>query len=312
MDIIIILLFAISLIGFFWLKLRIGYGIRTPVHQVNWTRKNVKRKQLVLEVGSGHNPHIRSDVLCDKYFYDDSHRAGKIVFDRPLVIADAEKLPFKKKSFDFIIARHLIEHLDRPELFFREAMRVAKGGFLSVPTQLREQLLSDPQHRWYIKIIDSKLILKQKKEPYFNTAINEFIGKSFCDSERAFNKFMIRFWNKLELIFQWQEEFKFEINKKTDNFDKNKFTFASLDKPNKEIKEPYFKKARKIIQAILVKLAGNILFYHRIPSLEKILMCPDCGGDIKWQEHYILCLKCNRRYPIENKVPIMLIEKSIY
>ena len=39
----------------------------------------------VLEIGSGHNPKARSDVLCDKFITDDEQRGGRIVADRPIV-----------------------------------------------------------------------------------------------------------------------------------------------------------------------------------------------------------------------------------
>ncbi len=42
------------------------------------------------------------------------------------VVCDAEKLPFKKKSFDSVIAAEMIYYLDKPEKFLKEAYRVLK------------------------------------------------------------------------------------------------------------------------------------------------------------------------------------------
>ena len=35
---------------------------------------SIKRKDMVLEIGSGHNPMYRSDVIADKYTQDNTHR----------------------------------------------------------------------------------------------------------------------------------------------------------------------------------------------------------------------------------------------
>ena len=37
---------------------------------------------LVLDVGSGHNPNPRSDILCDRYIEDNTERGGAIRVDR--------------------------------------------------------------------------------------------------------------------------------------------------------------------------------------------------------------------------------------
>ena len=37
-----------------------------------------RANDLVLDVGSGHNPNPRSDILCDRYIEDDTERGGSI------------------------------------------------------------------------------------------------------------------------------------------------------------------------------------------------------------------------------------------
>ena len=39
----------------------------------------IKRKDMVLEIGSGHNPMYRSDVIADKFMQDNTHRCGEIL-----------------------------------------------------------------------------------------------------------------------------------------------------------------------------------------------------------------------------------------
>ncbi|GAG82018.1 unnamed protein product, partial [marine sediment metagenome] len=52
-----------------------------------------------------------------------------------LMVADAQKLPFKNDQFDAIIAFDVIEHLKKPENFLKEANRTLKlNGILIIAT----------------------------------------------------------------------------------------------------------------------------------------------------------------------------------
>ena len=53
-----------------------------------------------------------------------------------LILGDAHHLPFKEGSFDLILERHILEHLEKPTLVLRENSRILRdsGAFLvSVP-----------------------------------------------------------------------------------------------------------------------------------------------------------------------------------
>ena len=45
-------------------------------------------------------------------------------------------------------------------------------------------------------------------------------------------------------------------------------------------------------------------------ELLKILACPACKAGVKLEEEKIACAKCNRRYPIKDGIPIMLIDEA--
>lgn len=45
-------------------------------------------------------------------------------------------------------------------------------------------------------------------------------------------------------------------------------------------------------------------------DLLDILACPACKGDVKLEGGKIICIKCGRRYPIKDDIPIMLIEEA--
>jgi len=47
-------------------------------------------------------------------------------------------------------------------------------------------------------------------------------------------------------------------------------------------------------------------------KLLKILACPKCKGDLKYDEKNdrLICEKCKLAYPIKDGIPVMLIEEA--
>src|SRR5580765_5774015 len=86
---------------------------------------NVPASYRVLEVGGGHNPHPRSNVVVDKYADDNTHRSGdlKVLKNQTFLNADGENLPFKDKEFDYVICCHVLEHVENPVRFLSEQFR---------------------------------------------------------------------------------------------------------------------------------------------------------------------------------------------
>lgn len=128
------------------------------------TRIAIRKHWRVLDIGSGHNPHSRADILLDKDLLDNRERSGKpAVRDaRPLVVADAQNLPFKNHSFDYVIASHIAEHTSDPIAFCREIQRVAPRGYVECPGPLGERLLGEPFHLWIVKKKENTLLFKKK------------------------------------------------------------------------------------------------------------------------------------------------------
>ena len=90
----------------------------------------IKRRDKVLEIGPGHDPMFRSDVIVDKFPHDDTHRCGKILIfpHQQFVEADGEQLPFSENAFDYVICNQVLEHADNPARFIEEMVRVGKIG----------------------------------------------------------------------------------------------------------------------------------------------------------------------------------------
>ncbi|NIJ11451.1 SAM-dependent methyltransferase [Saccharomonospora amisosensis] len=126
----------------------------------------------ILEVGSGHNPHPRSSVLVDKYI-EPFEREGPLRVDRPIVIAEAERLPFRDKLFDVAIARQVLEHAEDPFLFVAEMSRVATSCRVETPSPLMETMFRvRAGHRWTVDQIAGEIVVW----PISQVAKSHYIG----------------------------------------------------------------------------------------------------------------------------------------
>ena len=45
-------------------------------------------------------------------------------------------------------------------------------------------------------------------------------------------------------------------------------------------------------------------------ELLQILACPACKADVELKDDKIGCVKCGRKYPIRNGIPIMLVDEA--
>lgn len=136
---------------------------RTPYDRDNL---KIRKKDKVLEIGSGHNPMYRSNVIVEKYIDDNSNRCGdiKIYPHQTFINADGENLPFKDKEFDYAVCNQVLEHVEHPDKFIKELMRVSKRGYIETPSLLGEHLFPKKSHRWVIMDIDNKLIFFDKSK----------------------------------------------------------------------------------------------------------------------------------------------------
>ena len=124
----------------------------------------------VLEVGAGDSPSPRADVLVDFALEPRERWGGRIQRDdRPLVLARGEALPFRDKSFDYVVAFHVLEHSEHPEMFLSELQRVASAGYIETPSFWSERVLPFSVHRLEVAAIDDghgpMLMIRKKSAP---------------------------------------------------------------------------------------------------------------------------------------------------
>ncbi|MHC1591785.1 MAG: class I SAM-dependent methyltransferase [Candidatus Helarchaeales archaeon] len=162
----------------------------------------------VLDVGSGHNPHPRANVICDTPKTGNEHRSGHpLKKDKRFIWGDIESLPFKDKEFDFIICTHVLEHVNNPIIACNELIRVGKAGYIETPSKCSEIFLPRPGHVWYISFIDGVLIF----EPIKKRSTFDF-NKMYLNDKKFHKQ-----WHDSKaftyITLSWNETFKYKVIK---------------------------------------------------------------------------------------------------
>ena len=134
----------------------------------------IKKKDLVLDIGGWAMPFNRANYIVDIQPYetrgffgsqggDKEHFTKKtwILHD----ISSKKKLPFKNKQVDFVICSQTLEDIRDPIWFCSELIRIAKKGYIEVPSMVVEltkgiankKYVGYYHHRWLIEILIIKL-----------------------------------------------------------------------------------------------------------------------------------------------------------
>jgi len=171
-----------------------------------WKKWNIKKGDFVLELGSGGNPMIRSDILVDKHIHDDSERELNITKDRPLICADIADLPFKENIFDFVYTSHVLEHLGEVKKSINEIARVGKRGLIIVPGEIFERAWDKHTHKWIITVIENQLIFREKCI-CTHLIQNDILGKW----RDIFWKIYTKNKKLLDIYYFWEDIIPFKI-----------------------------------------------------------------------------------------------------
>ena len=184
---------------------------RTTISQIN----NILDKNPnwnVLDIGCGYRAHKNASVISDIQDLSDFYK------DKKFIQVKEKKLPFKDKEFDFVIASHVIEHVDDFEFFIKELERISTRGYIELPSRLGDNLVFENKndHIWWFRYddIDNQLIASKR-----NQLIDPFITVSMAKLfEEVFRESMV-----IELI--WDEKINYKIDNiiKIENFKKISF-----------------------------------------------------------------------------------------
>ena len=120
----------------------------------------------ILDIGCGYGANKYASVICDVQDLSEYYSNKKFVriFEK--------KLPFQDKEFDFVIASHVMEHVEDIEYFIKELERVSKKGYIELPTKLEDNLVFENKkdHLWHMDFddVELKLLISKKLHIIFN------------------------------------------------------------------------------------------------------------------------------------------------
>lgn len=259
----------------------------------------VKNDALVLDVGSGGTPYPRSDVLLDR-LTGFEHRCGdSMMIDRPAVFGDAQRMPFKDKSFDFVVASHILEHIADPEKFIKELQRVAKAGYIETPNAVFERLQPYDIHCLEVMSVDGVLHIHKKSQPVEDPYLG---GLEFLEHNSKWKKLFFERLDMFHVRLFWDEEIKYKIHNADISCDwiENINSEGSIG----EEKSSYLATEggwRKLGLSLLNKWYA-IGRSKRLKDfdIKSILCCPECKGDLISKEKDLQCQSCDVLFPFEN------------
>ncbi|MDE0636273.1 MAG: methyltransferase domain-containing protein [Candidatus Poribacteria bacterium] len=267
---------------------------------------NIRADDFVLEIGSGHNPNIRSDVLCDKFIDDDEQRGGTIVADRSMVEADGQFLPFADGAFDYVICSHVLEHVEDPNLLISELMRIAPRGYIETPSEIGERIYGWHYHNWVVNLIDGRLVLqKNDKRTEFGQLFHTLAAK-----DKYWRRFHIMHHRLFLVQYEWEGKIDYEIldEKESPLNLQSPQTIEELltSTFSNQTHKGFWLMLKSVVPRGIASRAKSLLAKRRnrqTKTLKEILVCPQCKSEMRWEAENLHCNICDRSYPITDGIP---------
>ena len=189
---------------------------RTSITYVNSIlEKNPDWK--ILDVGCGYRANKKASVIADVQDFSNFYKG------KNFVQLQGKKLPFKDKEFDFVIASHVIEHVNDFEFFIKELERVSSKGYIELPSRLGDNLVFENKtdHVWWFLYddVNNKLIASKRNqiiEPFITVSTGKLFEKIFRES--------------LVIELMWEEKIDYQIDNSIRQEDVEKIPFLKLFK----------------------------------------------------------------------------------
>lgn len=263
------------------------------INRIAWSLRKlslpIKSSDLVLDVGSGGSPHPAADVLLERYL-DPRHRHSAMVIDRPTVLADACKMPFRDKSFDFVIAFHVLEHVSDPTSFLKELQRVGKAGYIETPSAIFERLVPYDVHLLEVMEIENRLVINKKSSARPDYFLNELELIKHSEKWKRF------FYGNPDLFhtrYFWQDEIHFKVLNPTVS------TNWFVEPEASQLVDgtaPSNNSGGGLRSLGLAAVRRWYKLRKRKVDLAQLLACPDCHGQLL-ADDLLTCVQCQTSYP---------------
>ena len=137
----------------------------------------------ILDIGCGYGANKFANTICDV------QDLSKFYKDRNFIKLENKQLPFKDNEFDFVIASHVLEHVEDFKFFINELERVSKKGYIELPTKLEDNLVFENKkdHLWHMDFddVNSKLLISNKLqyiEPILTVSMIQNLRENFKGS----------------------------------------------------------------------------------------------------------------------------------
>jgi len=180
----------------------------------------------ILDIGCGYNASKFAKVICDVQDLSNHYK------DKKFIRLTEKKLPFKDKEFDFVVASHVMEHVEDIDFFIKELERVSKKGYIELPTMLEDNLVFENKkdHLWHMDFddVENKLLIS-KKIQYFEPVLTVSTIKKLNE---VFRTSLV-----LELI--WEDSISYIVNQSTEG------TFKKISVLN--LLKKYFSKRLRML-----------------------------------------------------------------
>ena len=171
---------------------------RTTINFVNDTlSKNINWK--ILDIGCGYRANKYASVIADVLDLSDFYK------EKRFIKINEKKLPFKDKEFDFVLASHVIEHVEDFEFFAKELERISTKGYIELPSRLGDNLVFENKndHIWWFSYddVNNQIIVSKRNQligPFITVSMNELFEKMFRES--------------FVLEIAWEEKINYKID----------------------------------------------------------------------------------------------------
>jgi SAM-dependent methyltransferase len=216
-----------------------------------------------------------------------------MVIDRPTVLADACKMPFADKAFDFVIAFHVLEHVSDPAKFLKELQRVGKAGYIETPNAIFERLTPYAIHLLEIMNVRDTLVINKKTSARPDPFLNEL---DLLKHSARWNRF---FYDNPELFhvrYFWKGNINFKIV--NSNVSSDWFVDPELGNLSDETQVADERKTGLRNAGLNLLRRAHKLRKKNSITIEKLLACPECHGSLISSEELISCDRCELSYSL--------------